>query len=79
MTRIKCSVCEFDIALPETVKEDDRFTCPNCFAQLALKIIHGKKVARCAVCREGRLECGADCERRLVEKEKRGFFDIKLG
>ena len=78
MTKLKCTVCEHELDLPEGLKEGDRFTCPNCFAQLALHIFNGKKVARCAVCTKELKECGDDCERRLAEREKRGFFDIKL-
>jgi hypothetical protein len=78
MTKVNCNVCEHEIHLPEETQEGERFTCPNCFAQLALRIVNGKKVARCAVCREGKTECGLDCERRFNEREKRGFFDIKL-
>jgi len=78
MHKLKCTVCEHEIELPETVKEGDRFTCPNCFAQLALKIAHGRLVARCAVCQKESLDCPMDCERKYSEREKRGFFDIKL-
>ncbi|MFA4966852.1 MAG: hypothetical protein WC624_01365 [Candidatus Margulisiibacteriota bacterium] len=78
MTKLKCTVCEHEIDLPDNTKEGARFTCPNCFAQLSLQIINGKKVARCAVCNKELKECGVDCERRIVEREKRGFFDIKL-
>jgi uncharacterized protein (DUF983 family) len=78
MTKLKCTVCEHEIELPDSTKEGYRFTCPNCFAQLSLKIFNGKKVARCAVCNKDVAECTADCERRFSEREKRGFFDIKL-
>jgi len=78
MAKLRCTVCDHEIELPDDIKEDDRFTCPNCFAQLSLKILNGKKVARCAVCKKGVMECGFDCERRLTERDKRGFFDIKL-
>jgi len=78
MAKVKCSVCEHELNLPDETKEGERFSCPNCFAQLALRIVNGKKVARCAVCNKEVLECSEDCERRLTEREKRGFFDIKL-
>jgi hypothetical protein len=78
MPKLKCTVCDHDIDLPDEAKDGERFSCPNCFAQLSLKIINGKKVARCAVCSREMLECSEDCERRLSEREKRGFFDIKL-
>ncbi len=78
MSEIKCNVCEHKITLPPDIKEGGRFTCPKCFAQLALGIEKGKKVAKCAVCTKNVLECSPDCERKLFEKEKRGFFDIKL-
>jgi len=75
---VKCNVCDHPIELPERTAEDDRFTCPNCFAQLAFKILNGRGVARCAVCSKGMVECPEDCERKFEEREKRGFFDIKL-
>ena len=78
MANVKCTVCEHVIDLPDEAKEGERFTCPNCFAQLVLRIANGKKVARCAVCNKELKECGSDCERKIVEREKRGFFDIKL-
>jgi len=78
MHKVKCTVCEHEIELPENIKEGDRFTCSNCFAQLALKIIQGRMEARCAVCPIDVLECPEDCERKFAEREKRGFFDIKL-
>lgn len=78
MHKVKCSVCESPLELPDDIKEGDRFTCTNCFAQLALKIINGKMQARCAVCRKEVLECPQDCETKFSEREKRGFFDVKL-
>jgi hypothetical protein len=78
MTKLTCTVCEHAIELPDSTKAGERFTCPNCFAQLSLHIYNGKKVARCAVCTKELKECSLDCERRLAEREKRGFFDIKL-
>lgn len=78
MHKLKCTVCDFPIELPDATKEGDRFTCPNCFAQLVFRIDAGKMVARCAVCNKTLRECGEDCERKLNEREKRGFFDIKL-
>jgi hypothetical protein len=78
MFKVKCNVCQAENDLPENTKDGDRFTCHNCFAQLAFSIKDGKPLARCAVCLMGRIECGSDCERRLTEKEKLGFFNIKL-
>jgi len=76
--KVSCTVCDFPIELSESTKEGDRFTCPNCFAQLAFRIEAGKMVALCAMCNKTLRECGDDCERKLNEREKRGFFDIKL-
>jgi len=78
MYKVHCNICSFEIELPKSTKEGDRFTCPNCFAQLSLSIKDGKPKAKCAVCQKGFIECGEDCERKLSEKERLGFFNIKL-
>ncbi|HTY13952.1 MAG TPA: hypothetical protein VMD02_07210 [Candidatus Omnitrophota bacterium] len=78
MAKLRCTVCEHEIDIPENVHEGERITCPNCFAQLSLHIHDGKKRLKCAVCSKDLKECGLDCERKLSEREKRGFFDIKL-
>jgi len=75
--KLKCNVCEHEIEV-SGMKEGRRLTCPNCFAQLAVNIINGKKVLRCAICRKGEIECSADCEIRFSKREKRGFFDVNL-
>ena len=75
---LKCIVCEHKFEVPLKTKVGERLTCPNCFAQLSLQIVEGKRVLRCALCQKGVLECGENCEQLLTEKEKRGFFDIKL-
>ena len=78
-THLKCTVCEHDIEIPEHARDGDRITCPNCFAQLKLIIDKGRKHLRCAVCGNPMLkECPDDCERKTVERERRGFFDVKL-
>ncbi len=77
--KIKCTVCEYDIELPLEIKDGERVTCPNCFAQLKITVTNGRKLLRCAVCSNTMLDsCPGDCERRLSEREKRGFFDVKL-
>ncbi len=79
MAKIRCTVCEHEIELVKDSKEGDRVTCPNCFAQLMLKIEDGKKELKCAVCSNPMLNnCPPDCERRNTERERRGFFDVKL-
>ncbi len=75
---LKCIVCEKEFEVPLKTKAGERLTCPNCFAQLSLEIAEGKRVLRCALCKKGVLECGENCEQLLAEKEKRGFFNIKL-
>lgn len=76
--KLKCIVCENNIKVPLKTKPGERLTCPNCFAQLSLEIVKGQRVLRCALCKNGLLECGENCEQLLNEKEKRGFFNIKL-
>jgi len=76
--KLKCNVCEHRFEVPLKTKAGERITCPNCFAQLSLAIVNGKRTLRCAMCQQGVLECVNDCEKLLVEKEKRGFFNIKL-
>jgi hypothetical protein len=75
MIKLKCSVCEADIEIKDSAKVGERFTCPNCFAQLALKMVNGEKVARCAVCAKGKetMECTDDCERKISYEETKGF------
>lgn len=78
-TSIKCTVCENEFELPHGTKDGDRVTCPNCFAQLMVVIDEGKKQLRCAICSNPLIkECPVDCEKKFVEREKRGFFDVKL-
>lgn len=77
--KFKCPVCEHEIQLQEGTKDGDRITCPNCFAQLAIKIEEGRKKLKCALCANPKLaDCKPDCERRQTEIERRGFFDVKL-
>jgi len=75
--KLKCKVCEHEIDAAG-MKEGQRLSCPNCFAQLAIYIIKGKKALRCAICKKGELECTSDCEVKMTKREKRGFFDISL-
>jgi len=78
-TKLKCTVCEHEIDVPHSAKDGERITCPNCFAQLMIKIEEGKKTLKCAICNNPLLNiCPQDCERKHLEKEKRGFFDVKL-
>lgn len=78
-SKLKCTVCEAEIEVPLETSEGERVTCPNCFAQLSLRINNGKKQLRCAICSNSKLlECPEDCERKFSEREKRGFFNIKL-
>ncbi|OGC09563.1 hypothetical protein A3J90_04815 [candidate division WOR-1 bacterium RIFOXYC2_FULL_37_10] len=77
--KLKCSVCEHEIEIPSDTQVGARVTCPNCFAQLHLGIEKGKRKLRCALCLIPDKECRTfDCERRMSEREKRGFFDVRL-
>ncbi len=75
MFTVKCSVCDADFDIKDDVRVGDRFTCPNCFAQLSLRMVNGEKVARCALCHYGKetFECAQDCERKISFEEKKGF------
>jgi hypothetical protein len=66
----KCPVCETGIDIPDNVKVQERFTCPTCFAQLALHKHKRKKVLACAICQEPVFDPAncADCERRREKK-----------
>lgn len=75
--KLKCNICEHEIDV-SGMKEGQRLTCPNCFAQLAVRITNGKKALRCAICKLDEVECTPDCEVRFKKREKRGFFDVKL-
>ena len=78
-SKFKCTVCEGEIEVAAGITEGERVTCPNCFAQLSIRIYDGKKQLRCAICSNPKLlECPVDCERKFSEREKRGFFNIKL-
>lgn len=77
--KLKCTVCEFEIDIDSSHVHGHRVTCPNCFAQLVIRIEDGRKQLRCALCRNPKqLACMDDCERKLNEREKRGFFDVRL-
>lgn len=78
MHEVKCPVCDHKMEVADSTKHGDRITCPNCFAQLVFDTTNGKMSARCAMCEQNKVECSEDCEKRLSEREKRGFFDIKL-
>ncbi|MBI5700844.1 hypothetical protein HZC34_03230 [Candidatus Saganbacteria bacterium] len=77
--KTKCTVCSHEFELPSNIEDGERVTCPNCFAQLMIKIESGKKLLRCALCGDPNIaECPGDCEKRIIEREKRGFFDVRL-
>ncbi|NQU16748.1 MAG: hypothetical protein HQ564_01675 [Candidatus Saganbacteria bacterium] len=78
MASHKCPICEAYNNVPETMKEGDRLTCSNCSSQLILTIEDAKKKLRCAFCSKDMVECTPDCETRILERKKLGFFDINL-
>ncbi|OGC04770.1 hypothetical protein A2276_02220 [candidate division WOR-1 bacterium RIFOXYA12_FULL_43_27] len=78
MATYRCPICETKIKLSEETKIGDRVTCTNCSAQLQLTLDGARKRLRCAFCTKDLVECGPDCETRILEKQKRGFFDITL-
>lgn len=78
MARLVCPICEHANKISSSAKEGERFTCFNCNAQLRLEIREGRKILRCAFCKKDMIECGSDCETRIFEREKIGFFDVKL-
>ena len=78
MSRLECPICEKKNEIPTDSNEGDRFTCTNCDAQLKLEINKGHKELRCAFCKNDTVECSPDCETRILEREKRGFFDVNL-
>ncbi|PIS30242.1 hypothetical protein COT42_03445 [Candidatus Saganbacteria bacterium CG08_land_8_20_14_0_20_45_16] len=66
----KCPICEGPIDVAENARAGERFTCPHCFAQLALHKHKGGLVLGCVFCKENvfdPMRCG-DCERRLEKK-----------
>lgn len=78
MAAYQCPICESYNDIPDSMKEGERLTCLNCSAQLVLTIGEGIKKLRCAFCTKDLVECTPDCETRILERNKKGFFDINL-
>ena len=70
----KCPICESEIEVADNAKTGDRFTCPGCFAQLALYRHKHKIIIGCAICKEAVFnpENCEDCTRR---QEKKKFLE----
>ena len=49
---MNCPICEHQVELPQGAQAGSRFTCGNCFAQLALHRHKGRLVVGCATCKE---------------------------
>lgn len=67
---VKCPICETNIELKDSTKERTRFSCPVCFAQLALSRSNGKSRAICALCKKPNPECSSCDEREQTRVEK---------
>ena len=74
----KCPICESEIEISDDAKIGDRYTCPSCFAQLALYKHRHKMVIGCAICKEENFnpENCEDCSRR--EEKKRLLEEGRL-
>ncbi len=71
MIKLICPICEYPIELADDIKEKNRVTCPNCFAQLAFYMHNGKPILGCAICKEPLFDPGncGDCERRRERRK----------
>ena len=74
---IKCTVCEHPIELKEGTSDGERVTCPNCFAQLIVRLDMGRKKLICALCSDPSITyCPPDCGQKKAPKSQ-GLFNIR--
>lgn len=74
MNIFKCPICENVIELEEKTPIGQRVTCPNCFAQLALRKHKRKMILTCPTCKEEIFD-PQNCEECDHRAEKRKLLD----
>ena len=70
MTKVTCPVCETKFEISQSVKPGGRFSCPHCFAQLALRKIGKEHKAVCAICKSPTMDCKSCDELEIRRTEK---------
>ena len=74
MKTYQCPICEGPIELDEKTQVDQRLTCPNCFAQLALRKHKHRLVLTCPTCKEEVFD-PQNCEECSRRAEKKKLLD----